>query len=66
MSRSNESGCTIQIAPATALLVVFVVLKLTNVINWSWTWVLAPAWAALALTLLFVVLGFIRGLTGGK
>ena len=26
------------------LLIVFVVLKLVGVINWSWWWVLAPFW----------------------
>ena len=26
------------------LLIVFIVLKLTNVIAWSWVWVLAPIW----------------------
>jgi ABC-type polysaccharide/polyol phosphate export permease len=32
----------------TALLVVFLVLKLVGVINWSWLWVLAPVWIPLA------------------
>ena len=26
------------------LLIVFIVLKLTNTIDWSWWWVLAPLW----------------------
>jgi hypothetical protein len=26
------------------LLIAFIVLKLCNVINWSWWWVLSPAW----------------------
>ena len=26
------------------LTIVFIVLKLTNVITWSWWWVLAPLW----------------------
>ena len=26
------------------LLIVFVVLKLIGVVNWSWIWVLAPFW----------------------
>ncbi len=26
------------------LLIVFIVLKLTDLINWSWVWVLAPFW----------------------
>lgn len=25
-------------------LVIFTVLKLTNTVDWSWLWVLAPAW----------------------
>lgn len=26
------------------LLIVFVILKITSVINWSWLWVLSPLW----------------------
>lgn len=29
--------------------VVFVVLKLCRIINWSWVWVLAPLWGGIAL-----------------
>ncbi len=32
------------------LLVVFVVLKLTGLIDWSWWWVLSPIWISLAVT----------------
>ena len=31
------------------LLVVFIVLKLCKVINWSWWWVLSPFWIPFAL-----------------
>jgi len=31
------------------LLIVFVVLKLCKVINWSWWWVLSPFWIPLIL-----------------
>lgn len=38
------------------LLVAFIVLKLCGVIDWSWWWVLSPAWGTLALyALIFVV-----------
>lgn len=30
---------------ASLLGIVFIVLKLTGVINWSWWWVLTPIWA---------------------
>lgn len=32
------------------LTVAFVVLKLCNVITWSWVWVLSPLWISLALS----------------
>lgn len=31
-------------APAPALFLVFLVLKLTDHIDWSWWWVTAPLW----------------------
>ena len=31
------------------LLVVFIILKLCKVINWSWWWVLSPFWIPFAL-----------------
>lgn len=31
------------------LFITFLVLKLTNVINWSWWWVTAPLWGGFAL-----------------
>lgn len=29
---------------ATILGLIFIVLKLTKIINWSWLWVLSPFW----------------------
>lgn len=37
----NEGG---GIGVGGALLVVFIALKLTNNIDWSWWWVLSPIW----------------------
>ena len=36
------------------LTIVFVVLKLVGVIDWSWVWVLAPLWIGAAIGLLLV------------
>lgn len=36
--------------------IVFIVLKLCNVITWSWWWVTAPLWGGLALGLAFVII----------
>lgn len=43
-----------------ALQIVFIVLKLTNLIDWPWFWVLAPVWigaiiAAIVLALVFIL-----------
>lgn len=38
----------------TLLTVLFIGLKLTGYIDWSWWWVLAPAWGPLALALTLI------------
>ena len=37
------------------LLVIFIVLKLTNLIDWKWIWVLAPLWINLILAVLVLI-----------
>lgn len=37
------------------LTIVFITLKLTNVINWSWFWVLSPMVFSIGLTILFAI-----------
>lgn len=34
------------------ILVVFIILKLTKVIDWSWWWVLSPIWIGLIVVIL--------------
>lgn len=38
------------------LTIAFIILKLTNVITWSWIWVLSPLWISFAL---FIVIAII-------
>lgn len=53
MSNSSSNGGGIGF---TGLLtIVFIILKLTGVIAWSWWWVLAPIWISLLIAVLFVV-----------
>lgn len=40
------------------LTLIFITLKLTNVIDWSWWWVLAPMWGPFALV---VVIALVAG-----
>lgn len=43
----------------TLLTVLFIGLKLTNHIDWSWWWVLAPLWIPTSLVLLVIIILFI-------
>jgi hypothetical protein len=46
---NNESGCTL--GPGFIVFIVFLVLKLTNTIAWSWWWVTCPLWIGFAVLL---------------
>ena len=41
------------------LTIVFVVLKLTKVIAWSWLWVLSPLWIGFFITLVIIIIAVI-------
>lgn len=41
------------------LFLVFLVLKLTNVITWSWWWVTAPLWIPVALAVVIFAVIFV-------
>jgi len=38
------------------LTIVFIVLKLCKVINWSWIWVLAPTWIPTVIAIILLLL----------
>jgi len=47
------------------LAVAFIVLKLCNVIQWSWWWVLAPLWIPAAIVIVLAVIVLICALISG-
>jgi len=59
MSNSTQSG---GIGFCGLLTILFIGLKLTNYISWSWLWVLSPLWIPLAIVLLVFVIIFGREL----
>lgn len=44
---------------ASIITIVFVVLKLTSVIDWSWWWVLSPLWISALFSVAVLLLVFI-------
>lgn len=55
MSNNSSGG----VGFVSLLQVLFIGLKLGNVIAWSWFWVLAPIWITLAIVLLIIVIALI-------
>lgn len=57
---SDNKKVVVRFPICMVLFIVFLVLKLTNTIDWSWWWVSAPLWIPLCITLLaLVILGII-------
>ena len=48
------------ISLTTILFIVFLILKLTNNIDWSWWWVTSPLWIGLAIAIaVLLIVGLI-------
>lgn len=61
IERKNSSGGGWEIGFVELLQIVFIVLKLTKIIGWSWTWVLAPTWiCALVILILSIFLYMLK------
>lgn len=54
MSTSKNTGGGIGLFGI--LFVVFLVLKLCNVIDWSWWWITAPLWGPLAIAVVIAII----------
>jgi len=53
---SSKSASSGGIGFAGLLAVLFIGLKLTGAISWSWLWVLSPLWIGWAIVLLIVTI----------
>jgi hypothetical protein len=46
---ANTSNSSNGLGLGTVLFLIFMVLKLTNYIDWSWWWITAPLWIPIAI-----------------
>jgi len=53
--KSNSICTACSLSLPSNLTIVFIVLKLTDIINWSWLWVLSPIWITMLLIIAIVV-----------
>ena len=56
MTEQNEKKTGGSISISTVLFIVFLVLKLTGVISWSWWWVTAPLWIPTILVVILITI----------
>lgn len=56
---SSSSSSSSGIGFVGLLTILFIALKLTGYIDWSWIWVLSPIWVSIILGILFFVIIFI-------
>lgn len=65
---SNNKKVTVKgghsMSLGTILGIVFIVLKLIGLIEWSWVWVLSPFWIGAIITILSLIIGVIASLIG--
>ena len=63
MANKNTSG---GLGLGSVLFIVFLVLKLTGTIDWSWWWVTSPLWIPLAALILVIGIVGLVAITTGK
>lgn len=49
----NFGGCGFTLA------IIFLVLKLTHIIDWAWVWIFAPVWIPLVLAAVIILIYFL-------
>lgn len=64
---TSTASATASFPLGTVLFVVFLVLKLTGVIDWSWWWITAPLWIPVAFVVgIFLLFAIIAIAVGGR
>ena len=56
---NNNASSSGGIGFCSLLTIVFIVLKLMNIINWSWWWVLSPLWIPVCIAMVLLTITFI-------
>lgn len=59
MSNKNSSSSGGRIGFTGLLTLLFIGLKLTHYIDWSWWWILSPIWIVIAISLVLIFIGSI-------
>ncbi len=55
----SSSKSNIGVSWSGVLFIIFLILKLTNNIDWSWVWVTSPLWIPIALLVSLLLIGIV-------
>jgi len=55
----NNKNSNNSIGLGTILFLIFMVLKLTNHVDWSWWWITSPLWIPLTCLLILILIEYI-------
>ena len=55
MSDNKSTGSGVSIGFSGLLAILFIALKLTGYITWSWLWVLAPIWIPFVIVIFILI-----------
>jgi len=55
MSNNNNNSSSSGIGFIGLLTILFITLKLTKVISWTWVWVLSPLWISTILSIVVIL-----------
>lgn len=55
MRRNSYNSGSSGLGTGSVIQIVFLVLKLTHLIDWSWVWVLSPTWISLIIVVIILV-----------
>lgn len=56
MDNRNNNTSSGGIGFTGLLTIVFIILKLCKIINWSWIWVLSPIWISVSLAIIILII----------
>lgn len=62
---NNTIRTTLKLNWGMLLSVIFVILKLCHVIEWSWIWVLSPLWISFAVSVVIIIIAAVFSKEGG-
>jgi hypothetical protein len=66
MSNKNVPEVSVNFPILGILGLIFITLKLTGYITWSWLWVLSPFWIPLGILILIAIIVFIIAMFSNK